>query len=405
MSQKDMIDKSFWFSHKNGKRLYPTRMTDSDTGCFAFRVTESSNKTSDATQLESIDEVIEAVFGRGLSVRMRELGTGKTPSQYGLNKRAIAGWGANPELKPLIERLLGSAASSSSEPQALGPVEALSTGDYRRAIDAANLSPSQQAWLTAHASRPGGRASMRQLSSDVGHVNWETANLLYGTAAGRIAEHLPYPPASLGGREPTQKMQWIADGVGKGPDGESVWRLFPEVAAALAMSRAPESESVGSVQIEADIAAALDKLDRRLAEMSTTERTGQVRQRVGQSLFRELLGSVWQERCAITGLAVPELLRASHAKPWAACKSDRERLDPFNGFLVAPNLDALFDRGFLSFDDGGGALWADGIDQATRAQMGLPSDGVKLRHVDVRHLPYLLWHRTYVFCKLQKEDV
>ena len=44
---------------------------------------------------------------------------------------------------------------------------------------------------------------------------------------------------------------------------------------------------------------------------------------------------------------------ASHAKPWAECANDAERLDVFNGFLLVANLNALFDRFLISFDDTG----------------------------------------------------
>jgi putative restriction endonuclease len=52
---------------------------------------------------------------------------------------------------------------------------------------------------------------------------------------------------------------------------------------------------------------------------STTEREAVVKQRIGQQMFRDGLMTLWQCRCAISGLDVPELLRASHAKPgWRA---------------------------------------------------------------------------------------
>lgn len=63
----------------------------------------------------------------------------------------------------------------------------------------------------------------------------------------------------------------------------------------------------------------------------TTEAERVVVQRVGQDLFRSALLDYWQGQCCVTGLAVQQLLRASHIKPWAACDSDDERLDVFNG--------------------------------------------------------------------------
>jgi putative restriction endonuclease len=68
---------------------------------------------------------------------------------------------------------------------------------------------------------------------------------------------------------------------------------------------------------------------------STTEALRIVKQRIGQNLFRQALMEYWGGACAVNGLALPELLRASHAKPWAKCASDAERLDVFNGFLLS----------------------------------------------------------------------
>ncbi|MBK8265335.1 MAG: HNH endonuclease [Nannocystis sp.] len=83
----------------------------------------------------------------------------------------------------------------------------------------------------------------------------------------------------------------------------------------------------------------------------STEAERLVVQRVGQGLFRDGLLELWEGRCVVTGLAVPALLRASHIKPWADCESDAERLDVHNGLLLAPHLDAAFDRGFITDDD------------------------------------------------------
>lgn len=77
----------------------------------------------------------------------------------------------------------------------------------------------------------------------------------------------------------------------------------------------------------------------------TTEAERLVVQRVGQDLFRSALLDFWGGKCCVTGLALPQLLRASHIRPWSACETDEQRLDVFNGLLLSPNLDALFDGG------------------------------------------------------------
>ena len=85
---------------------------------------------------------------------------------------------------------------------------------------------------------------------------------------------------------------------------------------------------------------------------------------------RQSLIAYWQGLCAVTGLDVLPLLRASHIKPWARCESDAERLEVFNGLLLAPHLDALFDGGWISFDDNSGVLVSPELSGDRQARLG-----------------------------------
>ena len=125
----------------------------------------------------------------------------------------------------------------------------------------------------------------------------------------------------------------------------------------------------------------------------TTEAERQVLQRVGQELYRSALMDYWQGRCCVTGLAVPALLRASHIKPWSKCQSDDERLDVFNGFLLAPHVDALFDGGWISFSDQGSLLVSDALPSAARTQLGVSPEWT-IRNLKPAHAPYLMFHRV-----------
>lgn len=68
-----------------------------------------------------------------------------------------------------------------------------------------------------------------------------------------------------------------------------------------------------------------------------------------QGFFRSAVLAAYESQCAVTGLAVPELLVASHIIPWAV--ADRRRADPTNGLLLNALLDRAFDRHLISFDD------------------------------------------------------
>lgn len=124
-----------------------------------------------------------------------------------------------------------------------------------------------------------------------------------------------------------------------------------------------------------------------------TEAERLVIQRVGQDVFRDALMTYWGGRCAVTGVAEPRLLRASHIKPWAKCETDAERLDVYNGLLLAAHLDAAFDAGLISFGDGGAILLSPQFAREDRDALGI-HDHLTLCRVAGRHLPNLAWHRA-----------
>lgn len=129
-----------------------------------------------------------------------------------------------------------------------------------------------------------------------------------------------------------------------------------------------------------------------------TEAERLVVQRIGQDMFRDDLLEYWEGRCAVTGLAVPELLRASHIKPWADCDTDAQRLDVYNGLLLAPHLDAAFDRGFVTVADDGAIVVSDALDGTARVTLNLDRP-FRVRGLADGHRSYLPWHRERVFRK------
>src|SRR5437870_4184254 len=120
----------------------------------------------------------------------------------------------------------------------------------------------------------------------------------------------------------------------------------------------------------------------------TTEAERLAVQRIGQNIFRDALLSYWAGQCAVTGVRDSRLLRASHTKPWAACETDAERLDVYNGLLLAAHLDAAFDSGLISFTGEGAILFSSQFTNEDRNALGF-HDHLALRRVAARHLPNL----------------
>ena len=157
---------------------------------------------------------------------------------------------------------------------------------------------------------------------------------------------------------------------------------------AAALSQALPNQAVTA--FEQQVQAELSAMPEPAAQ--NTEVLRMVRQRVGQQAYRQAMLDYWGGACAVTGLALPQALRASHAKPWAECSSDAERLDVYNGFLLSANLDVLFDSFLVSFTDEGDVLVSETITPSDQQKMGLTT-GMSLRWVSAQHGPYLRFHR------------
>lgn len=126
-----------------------------------------------------------------------------------------------------------------------------------------------------------------------------------------------------------------------------------------------------------------------------TQTEALAQQRLGQARYRAALMALWNGACALTGVDIPELLRASHAKPWSDA-SDRERLDPFNGLLPEVRFDQLFDQGLISFNDDGIMMTSVRLSTDHCRRLGI-TPNMRLRFIRPAHLPYLAWHRERVF--------
>ena len=137
------------------------------------------------------------------------------------------------------------------------------------------------------------------------------------------------------------------------------------------------------------------KVEAQLAAIPVTERTREVRQRIGQEVFREALLELWEGRCALSSVALPlPLMRASHAKPWAQ-SDDHEKLDPFNGLLLAVHYDALFDQGLVTFDDDGQIMISPSLSLEAQQLLHL-GNSARLRFVLPGHIEYLRFHRKNI---------
>jgi hypothetical protein len=128
-----------------------------------------------------------------------------------------------------------------------------------------------------------------------------------------------------------------------------------------------------------------------------TERRGLVTSRVGQGWYRQEILKKWGNKCSITGCSLTEILISSHIKGWSECNED-ERLDPDNGILLSPDIDSLFDKHLISFQDNGSIIISDKLSKEDLDILGI-SNLIKLK-VDEGMKKYLKHHRNRFNSKL-----
>jgi predicted restriction endonuclease len=140
--------------------------------------------------------------------------------------------------------------------------------------------------------------------------------------------------------------------------------------------------------------------EREFANLSETERQAVTKARIGQGSFRQQLLEMW-EGCAVTDVRLPNVLRASHIKPWRF-SSNSERLDPYNGLLLLPQYDQLFDKGLISFDKRGVLMRSPAVEEIEPAKLGINVND-RLRSLSKRHLGFLDYHRAEVFVRFTEQ--
>ena len=119
--------------------------------------------------------------------------------------------------------------------------------------------------------------------------------------------------------------------------------------------------------------------------------------RRGQSELREVFLE-YDCRCKLCGASIPELLILSHSKPWNDKNSNAlEKLDVFNVFLLCPNHDKAYDKGYISFNDDGTILISPTLDEFNKRLLNI-NENMKI-DLEEGHLKYLTYHRENIFQK------
>lgn len=128
-----------------------------------------------------------------------------------------------------------------------------------------------------------------------------------------------------------------------------------------------------------------------------------VKARVNQGFFREAVLAAHNMKCCVTGLDLPQLLVASHIKPWKESDPATERTNPRNGLCLNALHDRAFDRGFMTIDTSFKIVFSKEIHDAYSKKVikmffaDYEGQQIMMPHRFVPERKYIEWHNKSVF--------
>ena len=109
------------------------------------------------------------------------------------------------------------------------------------------------------------------------------------------------------------------------------------------------SENILAKKENLTIETKFDDLLFDIKDLKGETKIREVKTRVNQNVFRQIVVANYSGKCAISGIDLPELLFASHIIPWS--KNEDERLNPENGICLSALYDRAFDKGLIGINE------------------------------------------------------
>lgn len=139
------------------------------------------------------------------------------------------------------------------------------------------------------------------------------------------------------------------------------------------------------------------KIEKEVEQLNIDEESKKaiINVRVNQGKFRDLLLKRYNNKCCLCAVKNQEFLITSHIKPWAKSEP-KEKSDIDNGFLMCPNHDRLFDKGYITFDDDGTIIISKKLSKNNMMFLNVDSK-MHIEQLTKGNKKYLEFHRKKVF--------
>jgi putative restriction endonuclease len=185
--------------------------------------------------------------------------------------------------------------------------------------------------------------------------------------------------------------------IGKGNQGVYLTEISSELASILTKAAQVDIESIceelspiSEIEIEFQINLEIESK----GIQGDLEKIQLVKARRGQGIFKANVRQI-EDHCRVTGVKNIKHLRASHIKPWSK-SNDLEKLSGFNGLLLAPHVDHLFDKGFITFQSKGEMVLSPNLNTEILDKWSIPQV-LNVGSFTSEQSEYLNYHQESVF--------
>ncbi len=219
------------------------------------------------------------------------------------------------------------------------------------------------------------------------------------TLIGRTVNSIAIRLTNFAACDPYHQARGIKGMVGGSKQCQPIWDEFFNNKEALIF----ESERILAEKEHQTIETKFEDLLFDMKYLKGETKLREVKTRVNQHVFRQIVVANYSGKCAITGIDIPELLFASHIIPWA--KNEKERLNPENGICLSALYDKAYDKGFIAINENFELLFSTDLKKKSKEEYYLKyfSHLEKQKiHIPARYLPnkiFLQYHLDEIFSK------
>jgi putative restriction endonuclease len=218
---------------------------------------------------------------------------------------------------------------------------------------------------------------------------------------GRTANSIALRMTNYAACDPYHQARGISGMKGGIKQCQPIWDEFFNNREALLF----ESERILAEKQKLTIESKFQNILQNTEHLQGEYKIREVKTRVNQNVFRQIVLANYSNQCAITGLKVDQLLIASHIIPWSV--NEKERLNPSNGICLNALHDNAFDAGLIAINPADYTIvLSDRLKQKKVISQALETNFIayenKQIHLPAKFVPqpeFLDWHLKNIFVR------